>query len=196
MMLASLLSSAEDVGPDSQERARQILGETRWLDQLLRAYEDVSQALSRPRRSRRADPVRLDVVVAEVVAAMQLATLTQVNLVGVETWARTDRLAYWRALRNVIGNAVRAAGRHGVVNVRVCAEDGWAVTQIDDDGPGFGAGPPGLGSLGLGIVQDFAANWGGQLEIRRGVLGGCCVRLHLPTAPPRSTADRAAPCAS
>ena len=39
-------------------------------------------------------------------------------------------------------------------------------------------------SLGLGIVQDLAAAWGGELEIRRGVLGGCCVQLRLPSAPP------------
>ncbi|OLE21848.1 MAG: hypothetical protein AUG44_26380 [Actinobacteria bacterium 13_1_20CM_3_71_11] len=84
----------------------------------------------------------------------------------------------------MIGNAVRAAGPQGTVDVRVSAETGWAVAQVDDDGPGFGEIPPGFGSLGLGIVQDMVAGWGGELEIRRGVLGGCCVRLRQPVAAP------------
>jgi signal transduction histidine kinase len=60
--------------------------------------------------------------------------------------------------------------------------DGWTVVQVDDDGPGFGAGAPGVSSLGLGIAQDLADAAGGDLEICRGALGGCCVRLRLPAA--------------
>jgi len=183
MLLASMLSSAPDIGPDSRERARQILGETRWLDQLHRAYED-SVAEPDDAALRAAEPIRLDAFTAEVVAAMQLSTFTRISFVPHEVWAHVDGLAFWRVLRNLIGNAVRAAGADGDVEVRVEAVDGWAVAQVDDDGPGFGAVPPGMASLGLGIVQDLAAAWGGELEIRRGVLGGCCVQLRLPSAPP------------
>jgi nitrate/nitrite-specific signal transduction histidine kinase len=75
------------------------------------------------------------------------------------------------------------------VRVQISSKAGWTVAQVDDDGPGFGASPGGLGSLGLGIVQDFATEYGGSLEIRHGELGGGCVRILLRTAAPTG-ADR------
>jgi len=188
-MLASLLSCAPDVGQESLDRARQILGETRWLDQLHAAYEELQE---QDGTGAPAGPVslRLDVVTGEVVAAIRMSTRTRIDFTATETWAHADRLAYWRALRNILGNAVRAAGPDGTVEVAVSAQDDWAVARIDDDGPGFGEIAPGLGSLGLGIVQDMVGEWGGELEIRRGVRGGCCVRLRYPIATPHDP-DRA-----
>jgi len=180
MMLASLLSIAPDVGAESRERARQILGEIRWLEELQRAYEALTVTPDAPALCGPPTAMRLDSLAADIVSAMQLSTLTRITFTATETWARTDRLAYWRALRNIIDNALRAAGGAGHVEVRVGVFDGWAVAQVDDDGPGLGQVPPGLSSLGLGIVQDLASARGGQLEIRRGALGGCCVRLLLP----------------
>jgi signal transduction histidine kinase len=183
MMLASLLSTASDVGPDSRERARQLLGETRWLHQLHHAYEEsiVSNDSALPAS---AEPARIDLLAAEVVAAMQLSTLTRIGFDVQEAWAHVDRLEFWRGLRNLVGNAVRAAGADGHVEVRITTDEGWAVAEVDDNGPGFGAVPAGRASLGLGIVQDLASTWGGELQIRRGVLGGCCVRLRLPSSSP------------
>jgi signal transduction histidine kinase len=192
MLLASTLSQATDIGPQSRNRARQILGETRWLRQLHRAYEDSIDRDSVAARAERAgdpgngrgpEPVRLDLLAGEVAAAMQMSTTTRILFSAEEAWAHVDPLAYWRALRNLVGNSVRAA-HNGRVEVHVGPVDGWAVVQIDDDGPGFGAVPPGMASLGLSVVQDLAEAWGGELEIRRGVLGGCCVWLRLPASPP------------
>jgi len=179
-LLASLLTSADDVGAESRERARQILGETRWLHQLITALNECLSEREPPPRPVE-EPIRLDVFAAEVVAAVQASTFTRILLDVQEAWAHVDRLGFWRALRNVVGNAVRAAGPDGQVQVRIISVDGWAVTQVDDDGPGFGAGPTGIASLGLGIVQDLVAVAGGELEIRRGAMGGCCVRLRLPS---------------
>jgi len=183
MMLASLLATSPDVGPDSKQRARQILGETRWLDQLQRAYEDC--ALEPDNTA--PEPVgilALDAVAREVVAAMSLSTATAITVTARPTHARADRLAFWRAVRNLIDNAVRAAGPAGHVEVTLYDEDGWAVVQVDDDGPGFGAAKPGLGSLGLGIVQDMTGAWGGHLQIRHRSRGGASVRMLLPESPP------------
>jgi len=182
MLLASLLSAAPDVGPASQQRARHIVGETRWLDSLHRAYEDSICAVEAP-APRVPEPIRLDVLAGEVVETMRLSTFTRIGCLAGTAWAHVERLAYWRAMRNVVGNAVRAAGPDGAVEVSVYNAGGWTVTQVDDNGPGFGAAPAGIASLGLGIVQDLAASCGGELEIRRGVLGGCCVRLRLPAVP-------------
>ncbi|MER7005356.1 HAMP domain-containing sensor histidine kinase [Dactylosporangium sp. NPDC000555] len=183
MLLASLLTTAPDVGEESRKRARQILGEARWLDQLQRAYEESTPERDGGHGPAHVRPVRLDLVAAEVVEAMRLSSTVDIRLTAAEAWANVDRLALWRALRNVLGNALRATGASGRVEVRVFAADGWSVAEIDDNGPGFGAIEPGLASLGLGIVQEVATAWAGQLEYRRGRLGGCCIRLRLPAAP-------------
>jgi signal transduction histidine kinase len=181
MLLASLVSTAGDVGESSRHRARLILGETRWLDQLQLAYE---AAVEQETDSWPAPPptTRLDLVATEVVEAVRMATMTKIRVRCDDSTARIDRLTFWRAFRNVVDNAVRAAGPDGHVTVEISERDGWVVTQVDDDGPGFGAVRSGSDSLGLGIVRGFAAAWGGHLEIRRGELGGCCVRLRMRAA--------------
>jgi signal transduction histidine kinase len=186
-LLASVLHSAPDVGPESRQRAGQILHETRWLEQLQRAYEGtLSDVDAAPGGD--LDVIRLDVCAREVVTAAQLTTTTEIRYECQETWARVDRLAIWRALRNMISNAVRAAGPHGRIDVRVHRAAGRSVVQVDDDGPGFGAGTPGLGAFGLDIVREFAVARGGELEIGSGRLGGCLVALRLPGAAPSRSA--------
>jgi signal transduction histidine kinase len=182
MLLASLIDTADDVGPVSRLRARQIIGEGRWLERLHRAYTEPP--------TDHTEPVRLDLVAGEVVAAARLATTTAIDLDVEESWVYAERLACWRVLRNLVGNAVRAAGPAGRVRVRVVDDGRWAAAFVDDDGPGFGAALPGRQSLGLGIAHEFAAVWDGDLEIHRGELGGCRARLRLRAAAPGT------PCAS
>src|SRR5437764_8987347 len=55
MLLADALATADDVGPASRARVAQILVETRWLDRLLRAYDEGDRAC-RPERIQ-VDPV-------------------------------------------------------------------------------------------------------------------------------------------
>lgn len=200
IMLASAVAVAEDVGDGSRARVEQILGETRWLDHLLRRLDEEDgpdkgdcRPLPGPER------IRVDDLTAEVVTGMRLATRQEVCFTGVEAWAHMDPVALWRAVRNVLDNACRVAQRR--VNVRVEVDRGWVVIQVDDDGPGFGAvrethpggaadGRPrgGLASLGLGIVHDLISGHGGGLEIRTCEMGGARVRMRLPAAPPPDTA--------
>lgn len=189
MLLASLLSSAPDVGADSRQRARLILGETRWLDQLHRAYEETIEQ-DRP-WNQPSEPIRLDLLAEEIVAAMRLSTSAHISLSTEVISAHTSSLTFWRSLRNVIDNAIRAAGPQGHIDVTIFGEDGWAITQVDDDGPGFDTIPTSRVSggvtratLGLAIVQEMVAGYGGLLEIRTGCLGGSCVRMQVPAASP------------
>jgi signal transduction histidine kinase len=184
LILASLLSDASTIDADSKLRARQIQGEVRWLEELHRAYEQAVGVQSGQVTPAPPDRIRLDTLVGEVVTALQLSTFTRITFSGTEAWARLDRLACWRALRNIIGNALRAAGDRGRVEVRVCVSRGRAVAEIEDDGPGLDAVPVGLDSLGLGIAHHQTAMCGGWLEIGRGRLGGCRVLLSFPTAVP------------
>ncbi|NVI90122.1 sensor histidine kinase KdpD [Actinomadura sp. BRA 177] len=192
IMLASAVVVAEDVGDTSRARIDQLLGETRWLDHLLRRLDeddgDDGRPLPGPER------LRVDELTAEVVTGMRLATTHEVCFTGGEAWAHMDPVALWRAVRNVLDNACRVAA--GRVDVRVDADQGWIAIQVDDDGPGFGAGlgarpgrpaRPGLASLGLGIVHDLISGYGGSLEIRTCEMGGARVRMLLPAAPPPDT---------
>jgi signal transduction histidine kinase len=183
-LLATLLSTAPDVGPDSRARAVLILKEIRWLDQLQRAYEESLLAPADAGGRAPREKTRLDLVAAEVVETIRLSHTTLIEFRAEELTVFTDPLAFWRVLRNVVENAVRAAGPSGTVRVRISVEGGGAVTHVEDDGPGFSTAPPRPDSLGLEIVQDLASGWGGGLEIRRSRLGGGSVRLRIPIAPP------------
>jgi hypothetical protein len=187
IMLASAVAVADDVGAESKERVHQLLGETRWLDHLLRRLDEDDDARPLPGSER----IRVDELAGEIVAGLRLATRHRLGFTATAAWAHIDSLALWRALRNVLDNACRVANGH--VDTCVSQDQGWIVIQVDDDGPGFGAGSGGLGSLGLGIVHDLVAAYGGSLEIRHRELGGARVRILLPAAPPPSL-DPASAC--
>jgi signal transduction histidine kinase len=182
-LLASLLTTAEDVGPSSRRRAAQLLDESRWLHDLVVAADDSPQ-----RPAAAGPPVRLDLVAADVVRAATLSTT--VRLDAEETWSPVESLAFWRVLTNLVGNAVRAAGRFGEVRVTVREVAAQAVVRVEDDGPGFGVGPAGLASLGLGIVLDLVDAMAGAFDIGGQNPGGCWVEVRLPAA--RARRDEAA----
>ncbi len=178
IMLASAVSVSDDVGPASKKRIDALIGETRWLDHLIRRLDEDTgdDGQDRPGPER----VRVDELVGEIVAGVRLASIREVSYESDRVWAHIDPLALWRAVRNILDNACRVADGH--VDVRVRAEKGWTVVQVDDDGPGFGSGTGGLASLGLGIVHDLVSGYGGSLEVRRCELGGARVRILLPSA--------------
>jgi signal transduction histidine kinase len=190
MMLASLLVRGDDVGPDGRQRASQLLDEARWLVELQNAYQD-SAADRKAAASPRLEPIRLDMCARQTVAVLGLTSAIAIELDTSEVWAVADKLAIWRALRNIVGNAIRAAGPAGRVALRVERSGPWAVAQVDDNGPGFGAACSGIASMGLDIVYESVAACYGQLEIRGGSLGGCRVDLRMPAtaAPNQSDVD-------
>jgi signal transduction histidine kinase len=113
------------------------------------------------------------------------------------TWVR-------RALRNLIGNALRYGHRAEVSLARETTRDGlrqeWAVIRIDDQGPGiadadiarmlepFTRGDPSRNSetggagLGLTLALAIAEQHGGRLQLanRSGGMGGLSAILRLP----------------
>jgi signal transduction histidine kinase len=171
IMLASAIAVSDDVGPASRTRIQQLLGETSWLDHLLRQLEDDEDPVPSPER------VPVHELASGIVSGIRLSTGLQVGYEAEPAWAHISELALWRALRNLLDNACKAA--EGRVDVRVTAHDGRVVIQVDDDGPGFSPGPAGLG---LGIVHDLVSAYDGTLEIWHGDLGGACVRIMLPGA--------------
>ncbi|MCK2217350.1 HAMP domain-containing histidine kinase [Actinomadura sp. ATCC 31491] len=110
---------------------------------------------------------------------------------------RGNRLRLARLLTNLLSNADRYGGSR--VSVRVRAEDGQAVLEVRDDGPGIPedmrervferftrldrtrSRDSGGSGLGLPIARDIARAHGGTLSATDGP--GACLVLRLPLAP-------------
>lgn len=108
----------------------------------------------------------------------------------------------WRGappdMEEMAGNLLDNAGKWALTRVRLRVErDGaWLFVCVEDDGPGMGddvvARTPARGrrfdeqtaghGLGLAIVQDIAATYGGHLRLDRSPIGGLLAELKLPVA--------------
>jgi signal transduction histidine kinase len=111
--------------------------------------------------------------------------------------ARLDAHKIQGVLVNLIKNAVEA-GR--TVEVAVRAEQGEAIVEVADDGPGlspearehlfepfFTTKPNGTG-LGLPTSRRFVEAHGGSIEVASSPLGGALFRVRLPLEIPAETA--------
>jgi signal transduction histidine kinase len=108
------------------------------------------------------------------------AFATEVTLLpGADVTADVNPLLLWRVLSNLVVNAARAAGDRGHV-VLAIRQDGGPVIEVTDDGPGFGAGPPGTASLGMGIVGSLLEACGGSLAVSAPAGGGTVASVALP----------------
>ncbi len=94
--------------------------------------------------------------------------------------------------RNLVDNAVRYSPRGARVDVRVHAQDGKALLEVDDSGPGIPVAerprvfdrfyrradaPPGGSGLGLAIVRSVAERSHASVELLDSPLGGLRVRV-------------------
>ena len=100
----------------------------------------------------------------------------------------------WRVLTNVVDNAARAAGPAGRVELTVgmlAEPPPRAFLQVQDNGPGFGHGPPGATSLGLGVVTRLLESCSGSMEVEAPAGGGVLVHIVIPAEPiPPAAPDR------
>jgi signal transduction histidine kinase len=179
VLLASTLSTSNDVGAAARARSAQLVEEARWLAELFRVYDRDVGAAAGPEPV--ADGgVRLDIVAADVLRPIRMSSDCDITFEAGPVTALAHRLGAWRAVRNIVDNALAAAGPDGRLIVRVFSEAGRAVVEVHDSGPGFEAKPPSPDAHGLDIVRAFVRVNGGSLTIGRGALDGCVVRLDLP----------------
>jgi signal transduction histidine kinase len=172
------------------------------IEDIVRTLDDI---LSLARVGRPSDPLErneLSALVSSVVEEyedmgepVELADTERTVLEVRPTWLR-------RALRNLIGNALRYGQR---ARVSMVSQNGNVVFQVDDDGPGipdgsleammhpFVRGDPsrntetGGAGLGLALARAIAEQHGGALQLanRRGADGsveGLSARIVLPLA--------------
>jgi two-component system sensor histidine kinase TctE len=105
-----------------------------------------------------------------------------------------EKLLLREAISNLIDNALHYAGRGATVTLRVQRQDGHAVVEVEDNGPGLAEADtqrvferfwraselPGGCGLGLAIVQEIALRHGGSAEVLHVAPQGLCIRLGLP----------------
>ena len=181
-LLASLICASKDVGADTHRRAEQMLSEIAWLEELLGQMNDAGgrQMIATHDDTR----VPLDDLVTAMVKTFRVAHSTRITADVVPAVAEVDRLALWRLLRNLMCNALDAAGPLGRVHIRVRPALRHVFVTIEDDGPGFGLTTSSGSSLGLDIVRGVLAAAGGRFSVSSGSLGGCRVRVALPGSSP------------
>lgn len=128
-----------------------------------------------------------------------------VTMSGPEVVAHADAAKVGSILRNVIDNAMRAAGPQGTVHVVVREQDQLAIVEMWDSGPGV---PPsereriferlvrldhgrtsdtGGSGLGLAIARAYARAHGGDLSCEDPHGIGAMFRLVLPVEPRQAT---------
>lgn len=114
-----------------------------------------------------------------------------------------DRARLTAVLRNLVNNAIDAAGSTGSVELRVDRLGETAIIEVEDDGPGMDPSfvrselfrpfrsTKGSGGLGIGAYEcrEFARRAGGRLDVDSAPGRGTTMRLVLPLARMDKAAD-------
>ncbi len=174
-MLAAAARTDSCVTPDLSQILLRIEEEARQLALL------VSHSLGR-QPATQVTGVRA--IVDELVAAFRLVRTTSLDVVGAERHVLADPVALRRAARNLVDNAVRAAGPCGRVLVEVIDEGSWVVLAVLDDGAAIHpqehpAAVRPHHCLGLDVVTEFTERSGGQFIVSRSRLGGTSAAIRL-----------------
>lgn len=180
-------------GPLRQSLEADIVSMTRTLNQVLDIAE--LEALLVAGNSR-ADIHAVCVEAVGFMAPLAVDSAKTIALTGVDgpVWVRGHTEALFRAVRNLIENAIRHAPRGGSIDVEVAAD---GTVRVMDDGPGVpraeretifhrfwrrDRAKPESRGLGLAIVARVAAAHDGSVSVEDRPEGGACFTLRLHTA--------------
>jgi K+-sensing histidine kinase KdpD len=173
MALAAAALTEPDLPAAAQHRLEQIVGQAEWLSDIIRNCLPKQQR-EEPDETGKSGRASADMVqvVGEVIEAERLTWPGDMKLVAPAGPVRcmVDPVLLRRAVSNVLGNAVRAAGPAGTVSVEIRRCDDAIMVAVEDSGPGFGEIPSGAG-LGLTAVARNITKYGGRIEYSCGVHG-------------------------
>jgi signal transduction histidine kinase len=161
-----------------------IRSETRVLLDLCRHILDEMQA---------EQEVALDAVATEVAESAARTTTCVIDVDATPCRIFTNPVAVRRALLNLVDNAMRAAGEDGTVSIVVRSDARQVRMCVRDSGPGFGSISSGACGIGLAVVERYARQHDGMVEVGQNPGGGASVSIVLPAQARRaaaSTCDR------
>jgi len=173
-------------------------------------HDQVSLYLDRARRAARAQTIGAVCEVEPVLSALA-RTITRINRdrdvqIDVAVSPGLKFRGEEQDLKEMAGNLIDNAAKWCDRNVSIIAQPmawgsepgrDWLMITVDDDGPGLPADKraevvkrgkrldetkPGSG-LGLSIVNETAAMYGGSVELGDAEMGGLRTRLNLPSIP-------------
>ena len=181
MALAAAALTEPALPAVARDRLEQIVEQAEWLADMIHSCL-VAQHQEEPDDTPKPGRELADIVhvVGEVIAAECLTWPGDVMLTAPAgpVWCMFDPVLLRRAVSNVLGNAVRAAGPTGTVSVEIQPRDGAVRLTVEDSGPGFGEIPSGAG-LGLAAAARNVIKYGGRMEYACGTRGGARVSLWL-----------------
>lgn len=103
-----------------------------------------------------------------------------------------NRTLFEQAVVNLLINATQATGQNGKIEVRLTTEEGFAILEVHDNGPGvpeflvkdifepcYTTKPDGTG-IGLLAVTAFASSCGAEVSVGRSHLGGALFQFRIP----------------
>jgi signal transduction histidine kinase len=170
MMLASLVDEGSLDDPAQPRRLDQIGREAAWMRRLVHRRREQAETV----------PVDLGEVMTDIWQSVSASRTSGLRMVREPAlWVVADPDELGRSIRNLMDNAIRAAGEAGVVEVRVEGHRWSVALEVNDSGPGFGR-VEGQQRLGLLTVYQFAAEHQGLVMVSDSALGGASVRLVIP----------------
>jgi signal transduction histidine kinase len=197
---ASLLGEHLDqMPPESRRPAELLITDVGRLRRLVEELMEISR-FDAGAESVHSEEVDLAALVAGTVRARGWEGRVRLDGDGVLS---SDPRRLERIVANLIGNALQ----HGAseVSVRLARDDGQAVVEVADDGPGIApehvphlferfykadAARSGGGTgLGLAIAQENARLLGGEIHVRSELGAGSSFTLQLPVAEPLPPRD-------
>ncbi len=185
--------SAAKVGDDAVAHAERVIAQLLLLAKVDEAASD---------RLKNLDTINL----TELASALTAEFVTRAHTSGIDLgfegetplYINGEPMLLGELIRNLIENALTYAGSGAEATVKVFASSGDVLLAVEDTGPGIPAAEledvrrrfvrgrtgekPGAG-LGLPIVEEIAALFGGRLELTAGADGrGLCVRASFPAS--------------
>ena len=194
------LSGALSDGGDPSPRIREILPELERVGDHITLHGQRLMQLARPGPDRVA-PIDLNEVVRDVERMLRLAgKLRRVQLVmtlgGDPLTVTVNRTRIEQILVNLITNAVDAIGMHGTVTLetRESRDGKRAMVEVRDTGSGIDPailekifepfyttkGPERGTGLGLPVVREIVASYGGELTVDSKLGKGTTFRFDIP----------------
>lgn len=216
IMRVELESITQETGldPAMREKVASVLEETERLAKTVEGLFAISRLEAGEALM---DVTRFDLAELVVSTAEQMSLLADEKHLAVQSSecetveVAGDRFRLKQVIVNLLDNAIKYSPENGEVALKTCADEGQAVLEVADRGPGIPAEAlpqifdrffradsvrthsiSGAG-LGLSIVRSICLAHGGNVEAINRAEGGCRIVVRLPLATPAPRGASQAP---